>query len=144
LTGIFRNKKAAWFFPWKVGTKRLRINPERVRMSKKYNSTAHSAIITNDLFLASFLHSLGCTLDHVERNDRKRVSFVFIGERVRELREAYRTGKVLLDMSAFRESMHLMRSRMDETLSFTNGNTSHKPYERSISHVRTFTAQPQC
>lgn len=113
-------------------------------MTKKYNSTSHSAIITNDLFLASFLHSLGCTLDHVERNDRKRVSFVFIGERVRELREAYKTGKVLLDMTAFRESMHLIRCRMDEALLFTNGKESHRPYERSISHVRNFTTQPQC
>jgi hypothetical protein len=108
-------------------------------MSKKY----HSAIITNDLFLASFLHSLGCTLTAVERNERRRVSFVFTGERVRELREAYRTGKVSLDMNAFRESMQLIRKKMDEALASPLSNGSTTPYERSLFHARHFTTQPQ-
>ena len=137
-------------------------------MSKRYHSALHSAtlrcnsaqalrcsqaqtlarslmpVITNDLFLAAFLHSLGCTLDRVERNDRRRVSFVFSGERVKELREAYRSGNVSLDIKVFRESMHLMRSRMDMTLSTPPGTASSKPYERSLCHARsTFTAQPQ-
>jgi hypothetical protein len=91
-------------------------------MSKKYHSPAVSgnppsasapAIVTNDLYLAAFLHCVGCPLDHFERNDRRRLSFVFIGERVRELREAYRTGPVKLDMRSFRESLLYIRRLMD-------------------------------
>jgi hypothetical protein len=82
-------------------------------MSQKYLPEASASIITNDLYLAAFLHSAGCGLDHVERNERRRVSFVFVGERVRELREAYRTGPVHLDMRCFRESLILIRRLMD-------------------------------
>ena len=88
-------------------------------MLKKYlsaQSPASSAIITNDLFLASFLHSAGCTLDHVETNGRRRVSFVFTGDRVRELREQYRTRKVLVDMRLFRESLYTIRRAMNGVL----------------------------
>jgi hypothetical protein len=83
-----------------------------------------ATIITNDLYLAAFLHCVGCTLDHVEKNERRRMSFVFIGERVRELREAYRTGPVRLDMRSFRESLFHIRRLMD-------GGTE----QRSVSHV---------
>jgi hypothetical protein len=93
-------------------------------MSKKYLPATSPTIITNDLFLASFLHSVGCSLDHVETNGRKRVSFVFVGERVRELREAYRTGPVQLDLRLFRESLHFIRRQMDAVI----------PEERSFSH----------
>ena len=55
-------------------------------MSKKYLSEASPTIVTNDLFLAAFLVTVGCTLDRIEKNERRRVSFVFTGERVRELR----------------------------------------------------------
>jgi hypothetical protein len=72
-----------------------------------------ATIITNDLYLAAFLHCVGCTLDHVEKNERRRMSFVFVGERVRELREAYRTGPVKLDMRSFRESLSHIRRLMD-------------------------------
>jgi hypothetical protein len=83
-------------------------------MSKKYLPAEPPAtIITNDLYLAAFLHCVGCTLDHVERNERRRLSFVFVGERVRELREAYRTGPVKLDMRLFRESLLYIRRLMD-------------------------------
>jgi hypothetical protein len=93
-------------------------------MSKKYLPAESSAtIITNDLYLAAFLHCVGCTLDHVERNERRRLSFVFVGERVRELREAYRTGPVKLDMRLFRESLSYIRRLMD------NGTE-----QRSVSH----------
>lgn len=81
-------------------------------------------------------------LNSVERNERRRVSFVFTGERVRELREAYRTGKVSLDMTAFRESMQLIRKRMDEALALPFANGTNTPYERSSFHARHFTAQP--
>jgi hypothetical protein len=93
-------------------------------MPKKYLPAEPPAtIITNDLYLAAFLHCVGCTLDHVERNERRRLSFVFVGERVRELREAYRTGPVKLDMRLFRESLLYIRRLMD-------GGTE----QRSVSH----------
>ena len=93
-------------------------------MSKKYLSAAAAAIITNDLYLAAFLHCVGCAIDHVEKNDRRRMSFVFTGERVRELREAYRTGPVRLDMRSFRESLSHIRRLMDGSAE-----------QRSESHV---------
>jgi len=105
-------------------------------MLKKYLPAEPPAtIITNDLYLAAFLHCVGCTLDHVERNERRRVSFVFVGERVRELREAYRTGPVKLDMRSFRESLSLIRRLMDG-----------EPEQRSVSHVNHSSLQPvaQC
>jgi hypothetical protein len=83
-------------------------------MSKKYlPSVPPATIITNDLYLAAFLHCVGCTLDHVEQNERRRKSFVFVGERVQELREAYRNGPVKLDMRSFRESLFYIRRLMD-------------------------------
>jgi hypothetical protein len=95
-------------------------------MLKKYVPAESATIITNDLYLAAFLHCVGCSLDHVERNERRRVSFVFVGERVRELREAYRTGPVKLDMRSFRESLSYIRRLMDGL-----------PEQRSVSHVTT-------
>jgi hypothetical protein len=106
-------------------------------MSKKYLTAEPAAIITNDIFLASFLHCVGCTLDRVERNDRRRVSFVFIGDRVRELREAYRTGKVSLDVKRFRESMNMIRDRMDKALALPFGFGNHLPEQRSVPRVST-------
>ena len=101
-------------------------------MSKKYLTAAAPTIITNDLYLAAFLHCVGCTLDHLERNERRRLSFVFIGERVAELREAYRTGPVKLDMRLFRESLLYIRRLMD-------GGTE----QRSVSHEsRTSSLHP--
>jgi hypothetical protein len=94
-------------------------------MSKKYLPQQPPTIITNDLFMAAFLVTVGCKLDRIERNERKRVSFVFAGEQVRELREAYRTGPVRLDMRLFRESLYTIRRAMDGVLT----------EERSFSHV---------
>jgi hypothetical protein len=87
-------------------------------------------VITNDLFMAAFLVSVGCTLDRIEKNERRRVSFVFTGERVMELREAYRTGPVHLDMRLFRENLNRLRDRLVETIP-----SHHHPDERSMSHV---------
>ena len=101
-------------------------------MVKKYLPQQPPTIITNDLYLAAFLHCVGCTLDHVERNERRRVSFVFTGERVAELWEAYRTGPVKLDMRSFRESLSYIRRLMD-------GGTE----QRSVSHEsRSTSLQP--
>ena len=101
-------------------------------MAKKYLSEVSASIVTNDLYLAAFLHCVGCTLDHVEQNDRRRKSFVFIGERVQELREAYRNGPVKLDMRSFRESLFYIRRLMDGSVPPSNGT----PEQRSISRVR--------
>jgi hypothetical protein len=105
-------------------------------MHKKYLSATAPTIITNDLFLAAFLSTVGCTLDRIEKNERRRVSFVFVGERVRELREAYRTGPVHVDMRTFRENLNRLRDRLGETV------TSYEPEERSISHAHNRTLQP--
>jgi hypothetical protein len=103
-------------------------------MIKKYNTSQTSSIITNDLYLAAFLHSTGCSLSKVERNERKRLSFVFSGERVRELREAYREGPVKLDMRTFRDSLLHIRHLMDAELG-----------KRSVTHepARELAAYPQ-
>jgi hypothetical protein len=101
-------------------------------MHKKYLPAVPApTIITNDLYLAAFLHSVGCTLDHVQPNERRRVSFVFAGERVRELREAYQTGPVKLDMRIFRESLLHIRRLVD------GGNE-----QRSLSHDPISTNHP--
>lgn len=97
-------------------------------MSKKYLSETSPSIITNDLFLAAFLYTVGCTLDRIEKNERRRVSFVFVGERCGELREAYRTGPVHVDMPSFRDNLNWLRNRLGETV----GN--HNPEERSAAH----------
>ena len=102
-------------------------------MDKKYHSEQLPTIITNDLYLAAFLHSTGCSIARVERNDRRRMSFVFAGDRVRELREAYRLGPVKLDMRTFRESLIIIRRLMDG-----------EPEQRSVSHERReLQTQPQ-
>jgi hypothetical protein len=106
-------------------------------MSKKYLTANVPTIITNDIFLASFLHCVGCMLERVERNDRRRVSFVFMGERVRELRESYRTGKVSLDIRLFRDSMNLIRDRVSEALASRADCRTQSPEQRSIAHAST-------
>ena len=122
-------------------------------MSKKYLSASSTTIITNDLFLAAFLSTVGCTLDRIEKNERRRVSFVFTGERVRELpkgliritvlylerREAYRTGPVHVDMRDFRENLNRLRDRLGETV------TGHYPEERSAAYAtaRSLDTQPR-
>ena len=112
-------------------------------MSKKYHaSTTHgnrsapgsTNIITNDLFLAAFLSTVGCTLDRIEKNERRRVSFVFVGDRCRELREAYRTGPVHLDIRSFRDNLNRLRDRLGSMVAEIH------PEERSTAsvHPQTF------
>jgi hypothetical protein len=95
------------------------------------HSAASPAIVTNDLFLAAFLSTVGCTLNRIEKNQRRRVSFVFVGDRCRELREAYRTGPVELDIRAFRENLNRLRDRLGESV------TGYHPEERSASYALT-------
>ena len=73
-------------------------------------------IITNDLYCAAYLLcSDTCQLERIERNRRKRISFVFRGTQLRKLREAYRSGPVLLDMRSYRDNLKTVRRKMDET-----------------------------
>jgi hypothetical protein len=104
-------------------------------MSEKYLSAGSPAttsrcrpmrVITNDLFLAAFLYTVNCELTCIEKNGRRRVSFVFVGERVRELREAYRAGPVRVDMLSFRENLNRLRD-------FLGGKAAGRyPEERSM------------
>ena len=103
-------------------------------MSRKYLPDGSPAIITNDLYLAAFLHCVGCTLDHLQHNERRRVSFVFVGDRVRELREAYRTGPVKLDMRSFRDSLSHIRRLMDGA-SNQRSHHAHSPRLRSVAQA---------
>jgi len=80
---------------------------------ERYPSSAASRIITNDLYLAAYLLCEGCELACVERNERRRVSFVFSGERVRSLREAYAAGPVRLNVRSFRDNLTQVRRLMD-------------------------------
>jgi hypothetical protein len=105
-------------------------------MVKKYLPQQPPTIITNDLYLAAFLHCAGCTLDHVQPNERRRKSFVFVGVRVRELREAYQTGPVKLDMRTFRESLLYIRRLMDLPAPMLR-QAGGEPEQRSFSHVST-------
>jgi hypothetical protein len=105
-------------------------------MSKKYLPDSSAAtIITNDLFLAAFLYTVGCTLDRIEKNERRRVSFVFVGSRCRELREAYRTGPVHIDMRDFRENLNRLRDRLGETISGSQPEERSAAHDRSIRHT---------
>ncbi len=76
---------------------------------EKYKITR---LITNDVYLAAYLLSEGTELDHLEKNSRNRVSFIFSGERVHLLRESYKQGKVLLNIRSFRENLIRMRQEM--------------------------------
>ena len=92
-------------------------------MDKKYSQHPRAAaalprIITSDVYCAACLLSLGCSLDKVVRNDRRRVAFVFVGERVRELKQAYKTAEpVYVVAQSFRDSLINIRRLVDETLS---------------------------
>lgn len=85
-------------------------------MSEKYHIPAEAPrIVTNDRVLAAYLLSEGCELDRLVKNARRRVSFVFAGEKARRLREAYRGGEIRLQVHPFRESLVTVRRKMAET-----------------------------
>ena len=79
-------------------------------MSQKYPLPR---IITNDLYLAAFLLCQGCEWCGLVHNERRRVSFVFAGERVRELRHEYESGTVRLNVRSFRDNLVTVRRKMD-------------------------------
>ena len=72
-------------------------------------------IVTNDYYLTAYLLSEGCILDHVEKNVRRRISFIVTGCNVRWLRERYRSGKVPCDIRSFRVHLQNVRRQMDKT-----------------------------
>jgi hypothetical protein len=111
-------------------------------MSKNGSWTRSGTIITNDLFLAAFLYTVGCELARVEKNERRRVSFVFVGERVRELREAYRTGPVRLDMRDFRENLNRLRDLLKRTVAGLHPEERSASYAHSRSIDRSASLQP--
>jgi hypothetical protein len=88
-------------------------------MSQKYFSSAAFSnrlprLITNDLYLAAFLLCQGCEWCGLVRNERRRLSFVFSGERVHELRSEYESGTVRLNVRSFKDHLLAVRRRMDE------------------------------
>jgi len=79
-------------------------------MSIKYHK---NTLITNDIYLAAYLLSEGYHLSKVLRNERRRISFLFVGKEIEELRQAYRSGHVYLDIHSFREKLITIRRMMD-------------------------------
>ena len=65
--------------------------------------------VTNDIFLAAYLLSEGGRLVRVLRNERRRASFVFEGESVAELKQAYVSGPVFCDIRSFRHFLNQVR-----------------------------------
>ena len=108
-------------------------------MSQKYTKTSkHSSsgrIITSDTHLSAYLLSVGCHLDKVVRNDRRRIGFVFEGENVRELKTAYQSGPVYVDIRSFRENLTTIRSLVDRTLSERSEATWHDPLPQRCANA---------
>jgi hypothetical protein len=87
---------------------------------QKYTAPSDSCtlprIITSDVYCAACLLSLGCTLDKVVKNDRRRVAFVFTGERVREFKRAFKdTEPVYVIAQSFRDALITIRRLVDQT-----------------------------
>ena len=100
--------------------------PERVAsMQRKYFLETSTEIITNDVYLAAYLMCEGCILEQIEKNDRKRVSFILSGDDIRILREDFRVSTVRVSMPLFRDTLICLRRRMDEI------------QQRSIAHAST-------
>ncbi len=72
--------------------------------------TSSTRLATNDIYLAALLLSKDYPLVKIIRNARRRVSFIFAGEGLQELREAFRRGRV----RPFGESLSLVRHLMNE------------------------------
>ena len=70
--------------------------------------------ITSSYFCAAYLLYKGFRLDRIVKNDRNRVSFVFVGDSVKEFKRAYRDGEVKVRMGLFRENYEQVRSFANE------------------------------
>lgn len=87
-------------------------------MVEKYSmpceSTVSAAqILTSDVYLVAYLLTQKCRVARVLKNERRRVAFVVEGERVDELRRAYRQGPVYLNVRFFRVQLLTIRRLMD-------------------------------
>lgn len=80
-------------------------------MSQKYHLPR---LITNDLYLAAFLLCRGAELCALVHNGRRRLSFVFSGERVHDLRTEYESGTVRLNVRSYKDNLLMVRKRMDQ------------------------------
>jgi hypothetical protein len=70
-------------------------------------------VLTSDVYLAAYLMTQQCRLAKVMKNDRRRVAFLVEGERVEQLRQAYRHGPVYLNVKFFRVQLLTIRRLMD-------------------------------
>ena len=75
--------------------------------------TAASQILTSDVYLVAYLLTQQCRLVKVMKNERHRVAFLVEGERVSQLRQAYRQGPVYLNVRFFRVQLLTIRRLMD-------------------------------
>ena len=66
-----------------------------------------SRLATNDIYLAALLLSKDYPLVKVIRNARRRVSFIFVGEGIEELRESFRAGRVRPFADSLKQVRHL-------------------------------------
>ena len=92
------------------------------------SSPTFSRVVTNDLYLAAYLYCEGCCLDKVYHNERKRVSFVFVGKSVQEKKQAFIEGKVFLNVGSFRRCLNFMRDLLP-----SGRHGTQNPDERSFS-----------
>jgi len=70
-------------------------------------------VLTSDVYLVAYLLTQQCKLAKVMKNERRRVAFLVEGERVAELRHAYRQGPVYLNVKFFRVQLLTIRRLMD-------------------------------
>jgi hypothetical protein len=74
---------------------------------------AETQVLTSDVYLVAYLLTQQCKLAKVLKNDRRRVAFLVEGERVTQLRQAYRQGPVCLNVRFFRVQLLTIRRLMD-------------------------------
>ena len=72
-----------------------------------------SQVLTSDVYLVAYLLTQQCNLLKVMKNERRRMAFLVEGERVAELRQAYRQGPVYLNVKFFRVQLLTIRRLMD-------------------------------
>lgn len=80
-------------------------------MRTKYDKPT---VITNDLFCAAYLLSVGCQIETLIHNRRKRISFVISGDGVEYYRNRYKGGSVLCNLRSLRDNLTHIRQMMDE------------------------------
>ena len=80
-------------------------------MRTKYE---RASVITNDLFCAAYLLSVGCSIETLIHNKRKRISFVVAGDEVEEFRNRYKDGSVLCNLRSLRDNVTFLRQMMKE------------------------------